>query len=213
MGNSCPGCGEKERPGALVVPSSTATPSIHNNDKADEFSSVSIPLGRSISHILTLAQCYAVHFEQNVMVDYSDTDYRAFCLLFHRQYGALLLYCTRKKRKPPHYQLPGGHVDAAEFRQVSKNGSRFVTQEQLYLSARLGCIREIYEETGIDLRKQVDRLRPMVLYDKPERGRLINELKHRLFYVCEVQDDDFVAATMVRKIRAAHNSVRINGYA
>ena len=84
--------------------------------------------------------------------------------------STLLLYCTRKKKKPPHYQLPSGHVDAAEFKQVSHNASRFVTQEQLYPSTRLGCIREVYKETGIDLRKELGRLRPMILFDKSERG-------------------------------------------
>lgn len=195
MGNGCPGCEEKERPRAVVLPSSS--PAMYNNDKSNEFVSISIPPGRPLDHILTMAQSYTPHFHHNVTVDYSENDYRAFCLLLHSQNGALLLYCTRKKKKPPHYQLPGGHVDEAEFKQVSQNAGRFITQEQLYQSARLGCVREIYEETGIDLRSQLDRLRPMVLYNKFERGRLINEFKHRLFFVCEVQDDDFVVATKV----------------
>ena len=44
-----------------------------------------------------------------------DADYRGFLFVVHCDFGLLLLHCTRKKHKPPHWQLPGGHVDEAEF--------------------------------------------------------------------------------------------------
>jgi 8-oxo-dGTP pyrophosphatase MutT (NUDIX family) len=140
-------------------------------------------------------------------------DYRAFGLLIHKKYGAILLHCTRKKKKPSHYQLPGGHVDAYEF-QKSVYGSdssgisttqssppTIVTSKQLYLAARMGCAREIYEETSIDFRNDdtIDRLLPMVLYDaitthnnNDQAPVLLNEYKHRIFFVAEVDDTDFV---------------------
>jgi 8-oxo-dGTP pyrophosphatase MutT (NUDIX family) len=197
MGNSCPGCEEKQRRGAVLPPPTSAMDGA--TDKSEDEFAIAIPPGRGLDHILTLSRDHTVQFDRDVTVDFSTADYRAFCLLLHRQHGALLLFCTRKEKKPPHYQLPGGHVDAAEFRQVSHGVRPTVTQEQLYLSARLGCVREVYEETGIDLRKQVDRLRPMILHNESERGHLINELKHRLFFVCEVLDDDFVVAAAVRE--------------
>ena len=42
--------------------------------------------------------------------DYLEDDYRAFLFAVHPKYGMLLLHCTRKKNKPPHFQAPGGHM-------------------------------------------------------------------------------------------------------
>lgn len=93
------------------------------------------------------------------VVDFSRSDYRAFCLLLHSQYGALLLYCTQKKKKPlpiTWWTCQRSRIQTA----ISNWQSKFVTQKQLYLSACFGCIREIDEETGIDLRKQLKRFSP-----------------------------------------------------
>lgn len=51
----------------------------------------------------------------DVLVDYKSKDYRGFIFVVHPEWGLLLLHCTRKKQKVPHYQLPGGHVDEEEF--------------------------------------------------------------------------------------------------
>jgi len=50
-----------------------------------------------------------------VQVDYRGNDYRGFVFIVHDAHGLLLLRCTRKKNKPPHWQVPGGHVDEPEF--------------------------------------------------------------------------------------------------
>ena len=47
--------------------------------------------------------------------DFRKKDYRGFIFLVHQDHGLMLLHCTRKKNKPPHWQLPGGHVDEHEF--------------------------------------------------------------------------------------------------
>lgn len=47
--------------------------------------------------------------------DGNKKDYRGFVFVVHQNHGLLLLHCTRKKNKPPHWQLPGGHVDQDEF--------------------------------------------------------------------------------------------------
>lgn len=46
---------------------------------------------------------------------YNNKNYRAFCFVIHKDAGILLLQCTRKNEKGPHFQIPGGHVDEAEF--------------------------------------------------------------------------------------------------
>lgn len=54
------------------------------------------------------------------LIDYKAKDYRAFVFVLHEDYGILLLRCTRKKTKPDHWQVPGGHIDEAEFQQAGR---------------------------------------------------------------------------------------------
>ena len=144
---------------------------------------------------LEISHRYSLMFDSQVRYDFSKRDFRAFCLLIHRKHGGLLLHCTRKKKKPPHYQLPGGNIDEGDLRQVTRNLSSFITQKQLYSAARLGCAREVYEETGLDFRKRLEEFLPMILYSRGQRHlnneALINEYKSRIFFVCEVFDEDF----------------------
>jgi len=48
-----------------------------------------------------------------------DTDYRAFIFCILDDWGMLLLCCTRKPKKGPHFQLPGGHIDEEELNMAS----------------------------------------------------------------------------------------------
>ena len=48
-----------------------------------------------------------------------NMSYRGFLFVQHEKHGLLLLHCTRKKNKPHHWQLPGGHIDKADFDQGS----------------------------------------------------------------------------------------------
>ena len=160
-----------------------------------------------IDALLELSRGHSLSFDSRARFDISTNDYRAFCLLIHRKQGAVLLHCTRKKQKPPHYQLPGGHVDSCEFKQISKSLSNYVTQEQLYFAARIGCAREVYEETGIEFRNRLEEFLPLILYDrkegKPENETLINEYKNRIFFVCEISDEDFPCAVRNSKDMSA----------
>ena len=129
-----------------------------------------------------------------VEVDYKNVDYRGFVFVVHKSYGLILLHCTRKKKKGPHFQLPGGHIDEPEFfaaAEQSRDG-----QTQLLLAARAGAARELYEETGMDVRYQLDRMEPAALrntveVDKNGKPILTNELKHRLYFFLAVTDEDF----------------------
>ena len=137
-----------------------------------------------------------------------DTDYRAFCIVLHPKHGVLLLHCTRKKNNQPHYQLPGGHIDRDEYDLYDNN---------LYQSAQAGAARELFEETGIDLRytPALDRLLPLILYPEyrdglpfthkskkaPHHHPLPNELKSRLFFIATLSNDEFL-----HKVRRRKNS-------
>ena len=48
-------------------------------------------------------------------IDHRTIDYRGFIFVVHESHGLLLLDCTRKPKKGPHYQLPGAHIDDVEF--------------------------------------------------------------------------------------------------
>ena len=52
--------------------------------------------------------------------DAAGADFKGFCMIVHPIHGLLLLHCTRKKDKGPHYQLPGGHVDKEDFDAIGK---------------------------------------------------------------------------------------------
>lgn len=69
-------------------------------------------------------------------------------------------------------------------------------ETQLVVATKRGAARELFEETGMDVRKQLDRLnpaglRPSATLDKSHKPVLVNEYKHRLFYFLLVSDDDF----------------------
>lgn len=125
-----------------------------------------------------------------VLVDYKGNDYRGFVFVMHETHGFLLLYCTRKKNKPPHFQLCGGHIDEPEFLLAAEESSDRKTQ--LEAACKGGAARELFEETGIDIRSQLNRLEPVIIRkEKDEDEKLVNEYKHRLFFSLLVSDDDF----------------------
>ncbi len=193
MGSFCSTCeGEGNKADAIIEPN-TIDGAIHSKRR------------RSLSELyrpLEISQRNSLNFDPQDRLDFSKKDYRAFCLLIHRKHGALLLHCTRKKKKPPHYQLPGGQIDHSDFKQISRSLGTIITKEQFYNAARAGCAREVYEETGIDLRSRLDELLPMILHDTEQTdltgGTLINEYKSRIFFVCEIFDEDFPYAVRTK---------------
>ena len=123
-------------------------------------------------------------------MDFATADYRGFVFAIHPDHGYMLLHCTRKKKKPNHFQLPGGHIDDFEFKEAAK-----VTSDplhQLLLAGKMGAARELFEETSLDIRNSLERLVPTKLYKKEKKDKLSNEYKNRLFYTLKLRDDDFL---------------------
>jgi hypothetical protein len=132
--------------------------------------------------------------ESNVLsTPVKNHDYRGFCFMIHPKHGILLLQCSKlKKNKPsPHFQVPGGHIDNFEFHQ-QQHLINYPLQ-QLYAASRCGCAREVFEETGIDLRHDLHRFKPVFLNINETRakGVLCNDYKHRLFFIVILTDSDF----------------------
>jgi ADP-ribose pyrophosphatase YjhB (NUDIX family) len=81
----------------------------------------------------------------------------------------------KKKGKPAHYQLPGGKVDTHEVAQHGAVGA-----------ARIAAARELWEETGIDVRTALHRLLPV-----PVLGS--EHLKGRRYFALALTDADAVS--------------------
>jgi 8-oxo-dGTP pyrophosphatase MutT (NUDIX family) len=106
----------------------------------------------------------------------------------------MLLFCSRKKKKGPHYQLAGGHVDETEFLEAAQTSNDMHTQ--LLLAAQKGVARELFEETGMDMREQLYRLEPAALRSEEatyKDGEIIMTCEHRkrLYFFLQVTDVDF----------------------
>jgi len=137
----------------------------------------------------------------NLLPDYKNIDYRGFAFVIHNVHGMLLLHCTRKKKKGPHYQLPGGHIDDFEFDYAAeKCGANSVPNTILLEAAKMGTAREVFEETGIDVRGQLERLDPVSLHggrmhitDDDGKDELDNVLEHKAYFALKVTDEDFLS--------------------
>ena len=60
----------------------------------------------------------------------------------------------------------------------------------------MGAARELYEETGIDVRDQLERLVPVELlpYDSPKKLKCM--LKHKCYFQLYVNDKDFFSSSV-----------------
>lgn len=57
-------------------------------------------------------------------------------------------------------------------------------------ASKTGAARELWEETGIDVRNELDRLLPPFLHD-PSEAAMPNEYENRIYYFLMVTDTDF----------------------
>ena len=68
---------------------------------------------------------------------------------------------------------------------------------QLQLAAREGAARHLFDQTGIDVRRHLDRLKPAVLRLNPPVDTngtkyLKNEYENKLFYFLSIAEEDFL---------------------
>eukprot|EP00921_Rhytidocystis_pertsovi_P018230 GHVQ01028770.1.p1 GENE.GHVQ01028770.1~~GHVQ01028770.1.p1 ORF type:complete len:238 (-),score=27.02 GHVQ01028770.1:769-1482(-) len=89
-------------------------------------------------------------------------DLRGFLIVFNEDVKKfLLLQCDRKPKKGVHYQLPGGRYDAQDevtLREYMSDRHIGTFKTDPDALARFAAIRELREETGIDLSNCPHRL-------------------------------------------------------
>lgn len=121
-------------------------------------------------------------------------DMRGFIIARHTDFGFILLR-SFKRKKGEHFQLPGGRVDPEDVITAKSLDAEEV--------ARVAAAREFFEETGIDLRNNLQRLKCLKPLGIGEGSRYFFELLLN-------QDDSIspstgVVASVVRSVDGADN--------
>lgn len=126
-----------------------------------------------------------------ILVD-TEEDYRAFLFAIHPDHGLLVVKSRVKPSKGSYWQVPGGHLDDSDYEWAADSIHR--KAEQLQFAGQIGVTRELYEETGIDIRQDLSRLELAELGGKKNDAglkSLQNLYKERLFYFLRLKDADF----------------------
>ena len=96
-----------------------------------------------------------------------------------------------------------GLLNQNTFDKVTNCGVNASTNDVLLEAGKMGTAREIYEETGIDLRFDLNRLVPVPLRLGQEHnsGTQLNcELKRRLYFYVDVKYSDFLCGNEVTSL-------------
>lgn len=133
--------------------------------------------------------------DHRIHVDFQKYSYRSFIFVVHEQHGLMMLHCTPKESKNIDYQLPGGCIDQTEFQAAAENSEDI--QSQLVAAAQATATRQLYKETGIDIRDKPYRLEPAAIRNEvvsDGNGELVMtcELEKTLYYFLPVNDEDFL---------------------
>ncbi|EPR60659.1 putative NUDIX hydrolase domain protein [Toxoplasma gondii RUB] len=130
-------------------------------------------------------------------------DLRGFAIAW-RAAGGFLVLRSEKKSKGLHFQIPGGH---AEFPQDAASAADFLAHQTVPVAphsfsasgkgpepenkkkhvdeeevARATCARELYEETGIDVREDLNRLVPLA-------SAGVGPFKNRFYFFLHLTDE------------------------
>mmetsp|Transcript_18659 Transcript_18659/g.26443 ORF Transcript_18659/g.26443 Transcript_18659/m.26443 type:complete len:535 (+) Transcript_18659:98-1702(+) len=163
---------------------------LHRRGASSSATSPDLPQGAE-AYFRSVAGDVIVENKNQTTYPFHNKDYRAFVFVIHNDFGLLLLHCTRKRKKGPHFQIPGGHVDEAEFIAAARKNLIHPKMHLAY-AAKRAAARELFEETGLDFRDQLDRFEPAHLYEQPSKPDFLTfEHKHRIYFRINVNDNDF----------------------
>eukprot|EP01056_Protomagalhaensia_sp_Gyna25_P001161 Protomagalhaensia_sp_Gyna_25__1160@NODE_156_length_4776_cov_112_214482_g121_i0_p5_GENE_NODE_156_length_4776_cov_112_214482_g121_i0NODE_156_length_4776_cov_112_214482_g121_i0_p5_ORF_typecomplete_len198_score27_88NUDIX/PF00293_28/1_4e13_NODE_156_length_4776_cov_112_214482_g121_i012391832 len=138
---------------------------------------------------------------------------RAFMITYVEDQGFLLMEAS-KPSKGRYWQLPGGRIDPGDFEAFGFTASsRRVTLDELVRVGQRAALRELWEETGIDLQKQITRLQYLpgvtekVAKKKKNLGHTVHEHPRKLFYYVEIASKEFDASNV--KLSPEHIAWRL----
>jgi len=103
--------------------------------------------------------------EYGSIIESPEIPNRAFIIARHARYGYLVLK-SFKKRKGLHGQLPGGNID------------------EIDVGPDAAAARELFEETGIDIRQDLRRLTLLVFPNGT------SSFKGRAYYLLDLENED-----------------------
>ena len=94
------------------------------------------------------------------------------------------------KKKDRSSYVYGGDIDLNEFL-AAVRACRADTRARLLTAAKLAATRHVFQQTGIDTRDHIERLRPCEIQSDNDVKGLNCELKGVLYFCLFVNDDDF----------------------
>ncbi|EZG43732.1 NUDIX domain protein [Gregarina niphandrodes] len=127
---------------------------------------------------------------------------RAFVVLLVQSKGVLLMVAD-KKSKGLHYQLPGGRVDEADFKQLGiKPDARTLVEEDMIKVARIAAAREIFEETGFTLEPEklqyISAISEKIATNRKRNGYMRGtQLPSKLYFTAEIPYEQFLRQSVV----------------
>eukprot|EP01054_Gregarina_sp_Poly1_P005141 Gregarina_sp_Poly_1__5140@NODE_271_length_10278_cov_119_025561_g236_i0_p6_GENE_NODE_271_length_10278_cov_119_025561_g236_i0NODE_271_length_10278_cov_119_025561_g236_i0_p6_ORF_typecomplete_len217_score31_55NUDIX/PF00293_28/2_3e07_NODE_271_length_10278_cov_119_025561_g236_i012151865 len=139
---------------------------------------------------------------------------RAF-MITHIEDRGFLLMEAYKKEKGLHSQLPGGRIDAGDFEALGlATDLNKVTFDELVRVGQHAALRELWEETRIDLKAHYERLQylPTVTEAVANNKRKLGRIPHshfplKLYYFLELRRDEFNGSKI--KLSSEHVGYRI----
>eukprot|EP01057_Protomagalhaensia_wolfi_P000034 Protomagalhaensia_wolfi_Nauph_80__33@NODE_101_length_3715_cov_101_659412_g76_i0_p3_GENE_NODE_101_length_3715_cov_101_659412_g76_i0NODE_101_length_3715_cov_101_659412_g76_i0_p3_ORF_typecomplete_len198_score35_17NUDIX/PF00293_28/2e12_NODE_101_length_3715_cov_101_659412_g76_i020622655 len=148
------------------------------------------------------------------MVSASKKEAQRAFLIAHVEDQGFLLMEAYKPAKGRYWQLPGGRIDPGDFEAMGlPSTSPRVALDELVRVGQRAALRELWEETGIDLQKQTMRLQYLpgvtekVAKKKKNLGHTVNGHPRKLFYYVEIASQEFDASKV--KLSPEHIAWRL----
>ncbi|CAB9497721.1 NUDIX domain [Seminavis robusta] len=137
----------------------------------------------------------------------------SYVFAVHKKKGLLLKKLVPGEDGTPRYEVPAGIVAESDYSDAERESGNM--KERLLLASRLGAARELFAETGLDVRGCLDRLVPAnVMSDESSKlyedmPLLQNQFQQALMYFLILSDDDCldgVAPPDLHSVKSAESS-------
>ncbi len=140
--------------------------------------------------LVSQRRAHTTNCQEVTLITSSSKTQVSFCIQYSEStyipLPLLIIYKVSRSHGCYHYRYL--------YRAVKKHSEG--TKEQILLEAcKLGAARELYEETGIDIRDQLNRLEPATI----TTNGLECMLKNKCYFHLQLNDKDFVSPVSVSR--------------